>query len=188
MLAVLGGCDRQSGQNAQQAASSSLTDAASDKADEAQIGTFDRSHKGSHLPDLTFTDTDGHPLRLAALTGKPLLLNLWATWCAPCVAELPTLDALAGAKGAGLQVVAISQDLGEGDALSAKVKDFWQGKGFRHIHPALDPQGEAASQYQAATLPTTIYYDAQGREVWRLTGGHDWSGKDTDKLLAETAG
>lgn len=188
LLAGLGGCDRQSGQNAQQAASSAAIDTASGIAGEAQIGTFDRSHKGSRLPDLTFTGLDGHPLRLAALKGKPLLVNLWATWCAPCVAELPTLDALAGARKAGLQVVAISQDLGEGDALATKVKDFWQGKALKHIHPVLDPQGEAASQYQAATLPTTIYYDAQGHEVWRLTGGHDWSDKDTDKLLAETAG
>jgi thiol-disulfide isomerase/thioredoxin len=178
LLAMLGGCDRQSGQDAQQAASS--------PAAQAPAGGFDRSHRGSRLPDLTFTGTDGKPVRLTNLAGKPLLVNLWATWCAPCVAELPTLDTLAGAKEGGLQVLPISQDLGEGSA--AQVKTFWDRKGFPHIRTLLDPQGEAAAQYQAVTLPTTIYYDAQGREVWRLVGGHDWAGKDTEKLLAETGG
>ena len=177
LLAVLGGCDRQSGQDAQPAASAETTPAP---------GAFDRSHKGSRLPDLTFTDTQGQTVRLAALAGKPLLVNLWATWCAPCVAELPTLDALAGAKSNELQVLALSQDLGEASA--TQVKDFWSRKGLAHIHPLLDPQGEASAQYQVATLPTTIYYDAQGREVWRLTGGHDWSSKETGKLLAEAGG
>lgn len=175
LLAGLGGCDRQSGQDAQPAAST-----------QAPAGAFDRSHRGSRLPDLTFTGTDGRPVRLAALAGKPLLVNLWATWCAPCVAELPTLDALAGAKGDSLRVLAISQDLGEGSA--GQVKAFWDRKGFAHLHTVLDPQGEASSQYQVTTLPTTIYYDARGREVWRLVGGHDWAGKDTEKLLAEQAG
>lgn len=177
LLAGLGGCDRQSGQDAQPAASAEATPAP---------GAFDRSHKGSRLPDLTFTGTDGQKTRLASLAGKPLLVNLWATWCAPCVAELPTLDALAGAKGNGLQVLAISQDLGEASA--TQVKTFWNRKGLAHIHPLLDPQGEASAQYQVTTLPTTIYYDAQGREVWRLTGGHDWSTAETARLLAETGG
>jgi thiol-disulfide isomerase/thioredoxin len=184
LLAMLGGCDRQSGKDAQQAASSAAPAAAANAT--PATGTFDRSHKGSHLPDLSFTDTKGKVVRLATLSGKPLLVNLWATWCAPCVAELPTLDALAGAKGEGLRVVAVSQDLGDDDkAGGGKVKAFWERKGFQHIQTLLDPKAEASNQYQVASLPTTIYYDAQGREVWRLTGGHDWASKETDKLLAE---
>ena len=183
LLAVLGGCDRQSGKDAQPAASAATSESTAQPA-----ATFERSHKGSRLPDMTFTDTAGKPVRLATLTGKPLLVNLWATWCAPCVAELPTLDALAGARGDTLRVLAISQDMGEGDKAAAHVKDFWDRKGLPHIQPVLDPQGEASSQYQATTLPTTIYYDAQGREVWRLVGGHDWASPDTQKLLAEAGG
>jgi len=192
LLALLGGCDRQSGKDAQPAASTASTESAAQPA-----AAFDRSHKGSPLPELTFTDTAGKSVRLAALTGKPLLVNLWATWCAPCVAELPTLDALAGTKGAALQVLAVSQDMGEStsdgkgdgrdDGTAARVKAFWDRKGLTHIKPLLDPQGKASSQYQATTLPTTIYYDAQGHEVWRLVGGHDWASQETRTLLAEGA-
>ena len=180
LLALLGGCDRQSGQDAQPAAST-----AAPQNTAQPTGAFDRSHRGSQLPDLTFTDPVGKPVRLVTLTGRPLLVNLWATWCAPCVAELPTLDRLAGAKGSALRVLAVSQDMGESAKASAQVKAFWDAKGFAHIQPVLDPQGEASSQYQVSTLPTTIYYDAQGREVWRLVGGHDWASRETDTLLTE---
>jgi thiol-disulfide isomerase/thioredoxin len=180
---LLGGCDRQSGGDAQPAASSS-----SSATNEQPVGAFDRTHRGSHLPDMSFTDIAGKPVRMVTLTGKPMLVNLWATWCAPCVAELPTLDGLAGAKGDGLRVLAISQDMGAEGKAATRVKAFWDQKGYKHIQPVLDPEGNASNQYQATTLPTTIYYDAQGREVWRLVGGHDWSSAETAKLLAETAG
>lgn len=179
-LALLGGCDRQSSPDAQQGAATSA-------AAEQPSGGFDRSHRGSKAPDLTFTDLSGTKVSLST-PGKPLLVNLWATWCAPCVAELPTLDGLAGAKGDSLRVLAVSQDMGTGKTALTRVKAFWDRKGFTHLHPVLDPEGHAAGAYQAATLPTTIYYDAQGREVWRLVGGHDWSSPDTARLLAETGG
>lgn len=178
LLALLGGCDRQSDKDAQPAASSSATTSQTE-------GAFDRTHRGSHLPDLSFTDTDGKVVKLSSMAGKPVLVNLWATWCAPCVAELPTLDRLAGG---GLNVLAVSQDMGNGDKAATRVKAFWKQKGFAHMQPVLDPDGNASNAYQVSTLPTTIYYDAQGREVWRLVGGHDWAGKDTPKLLSETAG
>lgn len=177
LLALLGGCDRQSDKDTQPAASSSATTSQAE-------GAFDRTHRGSHLPDLSFTGTDGKVVKLAAMAGKPVLVNLWATWCAPCVAELPTLDTLAAK---GLHVLAISQDMGTGDKTAVRVKAFWKEKGFAHIQPVLDPEGNASNSYQVSTLPTTIYYDAQGREVWRLVGKHDWAAKDTPKLLGETA-
>lgn len=154
----------------------------------AAASGFDRSHRGSPIPDLTVSGLDGKPVALASLKGKPLLVNLWATWCGPCVTELPTLDALAGAKAASLRVVEISQDSGENGAAAAKVKAFWESKNLAHLSTLIDPKGDAMTKYGATTLPTTLYYDAQGREVWRLTGNHDWSSAQTTKLLAETAG
>ena len=142
---------------------------------------IDRSHKGSPLPALTFHDTAGKVLQLAQLAGKPLLLNLWATWCAPCIAELPKLDALAASKGATLQVVTLSEDLTGGD----KVAAFLSSRGYAHLPPWLDPDNNASSKYQVSTLPTTIYYDAAGKEVWRYSGGHDWTSAETAKMLAE---
>jgi thiol-disulfide isomerase/thioredoxin len=185
VVPLLGGCDRQSGAVTQQAESANSAEAA---AAPAPASGFDRSHRGSPIPDLTVSGLDGKPVALASLKGKPLLVNLWATWCGPCVTELPTLDQLAGDKAASLRIVEISQDSGADGAAAAKVKTFWESKNLAHLSTLIDPGGDAMTKYGATTLPTTLYYDAQGREVWRLTGNHDWSSPDTVKLLAETAG
>ncbi|WP_374531978.1 TlpA family protein disulfide reductase [Novosphingobium sp.] len=142
---------------------------------------FDRSHKGSELPEFLLKDPSGKEQKLSAFKGKPLLINLWATWCAPCVAELPALDRLAKARAGELKVLTISQDMGKPEA----VAPFLKAHGVTALEPWLDQEGDLAVQYDVQTLPTTIYYDAQGREVWRLTGAHDWTSSDTQALLAE---
>ncbi|HYG47760.1 MAG TPA: TlpA disulfide reductase family protein, partial [Allosphingosinicella sp.] len=77
----------------------------------APTGKLDRSRAGSAAPATEFEDPDGAPASLADFRGRPVLLNLWATWCAPCVAEMPTLDRLAGREGDRLQVLTVSEDL-----------------------------------------------------------------------------
>jgi thiol-disulfide isomerase/thioredoxin len=172
------GCDRQSGENAQPqgtAASSAATPAAP-----APSGTLDRSHKGAPLPAVTVKDPAGRTLKLADLKG-PVLINLWATWCAPCVTELPQLDRLAADRAGKLKVVTVSQDMGEG----AKVAEFLKGKSLTRLEPWLDPENDLAFKYGGGTLPTTVFYDARGQEVWRFVGGHDWTSAETAKMLAE---
>ena len=171
---LLAGCDRQSGQQAQPSAGDSAA------APELPAGSIDRTHKGSPLPKLVFTGKAGAQLQLGEQHG-PLLVNLWATWCAPCVAELPTLHKLAAAQTGKITVIAVSEDFGD----PGKVSAFWNAKGLADWPLWLDPQNQAASQYQANTLPTTIYYDAKGLELWRFTGGRDWTSKETAALLAE---
>jgi len=173
---TLGGCDRQTGPNAQPGAQASASASAQAEAPGAGI---DRSHKGAQMPDLAFTDAKGAAVRLSSLKGRPVLVNLWATWCAPCVAELPALAHLASAQQGKVAFVAISQDLGE----PAKVKAFWAAKRLDALPLWLDPENTAAAQWQVGTLPTTLYYDAQGRELWRVTGAHDWA--NATALLAE---
>lgn len=167
---ITAGCDRQSGGEAQPQASSGV---------ESGAGTLDRSHQGSELPDFTFTDAGGKELRLQTLKGKPLLINLWATWCGPCVAELPTLQKLAEQRQGKLAVVTVSQDMGKGEAVAAFLKE----RGVTKLGGWLDPEGKLAEHYAAQTLPTTIYYDAAGREQWRWIGGRDWTGAETADLL-----
>jgi len=144
-------------------------------------GRLDRSHQGSRAPDLAFEDGGGRPIRLSAFRGRPLLVNFWATWCAPCVVEMPSLDALAEREGDRLQVVAVSQD-SEG---RQKVSDFFAAHRFQRLQPYLDGEMDLMAALQLGTLPTTILYDAEGREVWRITGAADWEGEREARLLAE---
>ncbi|MFT4025509.1 MAG: TlpA disulfide reductase family protein [Novosphingobium sp.] len=173
---LAGGCDRQSTDKAQPQASASATAPAS----QTPAGAIDRSHKGSPLPAVTVTDPSGRSLPLGELKG-PVLINLWATWCAPCVTELPQLDKLAAERAGTLRVVTVSEDMGE----PARVAEFLKGKGAAHLEPWIDAKGDLPARYGGGTLPTTIYFDAAGKEVWRYVGGHDWTGADTAKMLAE---
>jgi thiol-disulfide isomerase/thioredoxin len=139
---------------------------------------IDRNHKGQPALALPFTDPAGKPVTLAAFKGKPFLLNMWATWCGPCVAEMPTLDKAA----TGITVVAVSQDLGPDGA--AKVRPFLARAKLAHIQPFTDPQASLSIAYQAE-LPTSILYDSTGHEVWRTAGGMDWTSDAAMALLAE---
>jgi thiol-disulfide isomerase/thioredoxin len=144
----------------------------------------DRSHRGKAAPDAAFSDPDGGEISLADFRGTPVLVNLWASWCAPCVKELPTLDRLAAAHrdDGQLGVIAVSEDSGPQPSVEAflaklKVDDL----GAYH-----DPGMRLSGALGADTvLPTSILFDAQGREVWRYVGDLDWTSAEAAKLLAE---
>ena len=141
---------------------------------------LDRSRAGTPAPGSAFEDPDGEPASLADFRGRPLLLNLWATWCAPCVKELPTLNALALREGERLQVVTLSQDL-EG---RAKVEAFLADRKVGALEAWLDPEMKMMAALGVTTLPTTILFDAAGKEVWRFTGDQDWAGREASTLIA----
>ncbi len=146
-------------------------------------GRLDRSHAGTPAPDVSFEDPDGEPASLADFRGRPLLVNLWATWCAPCVVEMPSLDRLARREGERLRVLALSQDL-DG---RQKVADFFAAREFKELEPYLDGDLAFMTALGVSVLPTTILYDAQGREVWRMTGMAEWDGERARRLLAEAS-
>lgn len=171
----LGGCDRESGGGAQQAADSPI------KPRPGLPGEIDRGHKGSLAPTMGFMDPDRKIIELHKLKDTPTLLNLWATWCAPCVIEMPQLDKLADDYKGKLRVVTLSQDM-QG---AAKVTPFFAARKFRHLEPWLDPENAAIFHYGGGTLPLTILYDADGREVWRIAGGYDWSTAEAKALIEE---
>jgi thiol-disulfide isomerase/thioredoxin len=144
-------------------------------------GRLDRSHAGTPAPGAWFKDPHDDPASFEDFRGKPLLVNLWATWCAPCVAEMPTLDALAGREGDRLRVLALSEDL-DG---RAKVETFFAARDFANLEPYLDPQLEIMAALGVSTLPTTILYDSAGRELWRVTGIEDWESERAAALIGE---
>ncbi|WP_185965195.1 TlpA family protein disulfide reductase [Glacieibacterium frigidum] len=140
---------------------------------------LDRSRAGTLAPPVKFTTRDGDAATVANFRGKPVLVNLWATWCAPCIAELPDLDELAENRRASLTVLTISQDLGGWRAIDK----FWTTGKFERIVPRLDAQGNYAQAVGAAGLPVSILYDAKGREVWRINGPVKWTSAEAAAAL-----
>ncbi len=137
---------------------------------------------GRAAPDVVFTGADGRDVHLADFAGRPLLVNIWATWCAPCKAEMPTLDRLAAQEEGKLSVIAVSQDL-EG---RRPVQAYFQSAKFANLEPYIDPDNRLLSALDnSVTLPTTILYDADGKEVWRVMGGVEWDDAKVQKLIAE---
>jgi len=151
-------------------------------APEAPGKGVDRTHKGQAEPATAFNDPDGKPTSLKAFAGKPTLVNLWASWCAPCIKELPTLDRLAQAKDGKLNVVAISQDM---DVPHTSVVAFLKTHKIATLGSYQDPKMALSGALNAEVLPTSILYDSNGHEVWRYVGDQDWTSPAAAKLLAE---
>jgi thiol-disulfide isomerase/thioredoxin len=130
------------------------------------------------LPDFSFTDAEGKPHTLADFAGRGLVINLWATWCPPCVAEMPALDRLAAALAReNLAVLPLSSDRGG----AAVVQAFYERTRLSTLRIWLDPRGAAARALGARGLPTTVIVDRAGRERARLEGDAAW---DAPEFLA----
>lgn len=139
---------------------------------------------GRAAPDAVFHGADGREVALSDYVGRPLLVNLWATWCAPCKAEMPTLDALAALEEDRITVIAVSQDL-QG---RKPVRAFFESARIANLEPFIDPDNVLTTAVGGnIAMPTTILYDSQGREVWRVVGGVEWDDAEVARLLDEAA-
>jgi thiol-disulfide isomerase/thioredoxin len=153
-------------------------------AEAGPVKGVDRTHKGQPAPSAAFNNPHGGEIRIAKFKGVPVLVNLWATWCAPCVKELPTLDRLAAGHrvDGALGVVAVSQD----SAPQASVKAFMTKLNVKDLGAYHDPKMALSGALGPDTvLPTSILFDANGKEVWRYVGDLDWTSPEAAKLLAE---
>jgi len=144
---------------------------------------IDRSHAGQSAPDVEIRDSEDEPATLADAASEPVLVNIGATWCAPGVKELPTLEAL-GRKAGAPRVIAVSQDIGP----RLSVEAFLKQHRLDELEVWHDQEMKLSGALDAQVLPTTIYYDARGREVWRYVGDLDWNGEEAARLLAEAQG
>jgi thiol-disulfide isomerase/thioredoxin len=132
------------------------------------------------VPALTFEDAAGNPLSLEDFRGQVVVLNLWATWCAPCRHEMPSLDRLQAREGGpDLQVLPLSVDRGGLEQIEA----FYEEVGIRHLGIYRDPQNAVGRALGALGLPTTVVIDQAGREVGRLLGPAEWDGAEALDLL-----
>ena len=142
---------------------------------------------GKPGPDYAFNDASGKPLKIADLKGKVVVMNLWATWCAPCVAEMPTLAKLA-AEYADKPVVVIPVSV-DTPAQTDKARLFIGQHAPLAFYSDPEMKLPFALKPAAQGMPTTVIYGADGLERGRVSGGADWSGADAraviDRLLAK---
>jgi thiol-disulfide isomerase/thioredoxin len=132
------------------------------------------------VPELTFLDEAGEEVTLGDFEGDVVVLNLWATWCAPCRREMPSLDRLQAELGEkGLRVVALSLDRGD----IGKVRDFFEELKIANLAIYQDPEARAGRELGAPGLPTTIVIDRAGQEVGRLLGPAEWDSEEALALL-----
>jgi thiol-disulfide isomerase/thioredoxin len=149
------------------------------------MATLTTAYAGAAMPDTPILDASGKTVTLASLKGKPLIVNMWATWCAPCRKEMPALAKLQAAYGDKVLIVPVSMD---------KAPEREKARAFIAANAPLGfYEDEAlAMPYAVAPpvegFPTTFLYDASGKEVARIPYDHDWSGPDAhgviDALLA----
>ena len=132
---------------------------------------FDLLDPPRPLPELRFVDGEGRPLTLADFRGKVILLNIWATWCIPCLREMPTLDRLeAKLGGPDFQVVVLSIDT----AGVAVVKKFYKALKLKALGIYVDKTTRARVALGIAGIPTTLLIDRRGREIGRYAGPAEW--------------
>lgn len=132
------------------------------------------------LPEVTFIDGDGGDKSLGDWRGKVVLLNLWATWCAPCRKEMPYFDELkAELGGDDFDVVAISIDRGGLD----KPRKFLDDIGIKSLKLYNHASGKLAPSLKAFGMPTTLLIDRDGKEIARLVGPAEWHSDDAKALI-----
>lgn len=132
------------------------------------------------LPSRTLRDATGAETTLAAYSGQVMVLNLWATWCAPCLTEMPTLAELQRRYQGRVRVITVSVD-SEGDRAKAQRELARLSGGALPF--LIDISRGILFDVGAAGMPVTIIYDRNGREVARLVGGADWSSDEAAALM-----
>jgi thiol-disulfide isomerase/thioredoxin len=142
--------------------------------------TFVVKPKPEPVPQVKFFDGAGAEKTLADWQGKMILLNLWATWCAPCRKEMPALDRLAGElNGDRFEVVAVSIDKDNPDL----PRKFLEKIKAQHLKLFNDPTAKLGIKLKAFGMPTTLLINAEGQEIGRLAGPAEWDSADAIALI-----
>lgn len=132
------------------------------------------------LPDEIFLAQDGSKHRLGEFKGSGMVVNMWATWCAPCVAEMPSLEVLSKALAPqDIAVLPLSSDRGGAEVVQA----WYQAHGITALPVLLDPKGAMARAFNARGIPTTVIISSAGKVVARLEGAADWASPDAQAVI-----
>jgi thiol-disulfide isomerase/thioredoxin len=131
-------------------------------------------------PDAVFLSQDGTSHHLAEFKGRGMVVNMWATWCAPCIAELPSLEALSKALAPkDIAILPMSSDRGGADVVRA----WFDAHGITGLPILLDPKGALARAFNARGIPTSVVINTTGRVVARLEGAAEWSSPEAQALI-----
>jgi thiol-disulfide isomerase/thioredoxin len=147
-----------------------------DTPERIRLGEFIPVSPPLPAPPISFVDLAGNTVSLSDFTGKMVLVNLWATWCEPCLREMPSLGRMQARLGDKITVVAVSEDRGGSKA----VEPFIGKLGLKSIKTYLDPKSTAERAFKVHGLPTSFLIDRQGRIIGRVEGAAEW---DAPKLL-----
>ena len=135
--------------------------------------------------EISFLNENQEQLTLDQFKGKPLVVNFWATWCPVCVKKMGTLNNFAKKfKEADGQVLAISQDKGG----ISTIRSYYARHGYKNLDIYIESMGHLMNSLGVRGLPTSIFIDAQGKEVGRLEGGVDWESSEIDGLIEKYFG
>lgn len=149
------------------------------------IGRFKPAAQSQAAPTVPFYDAAGSARTLADYRGQPLIVNLWATWCAPCVQEMPALDRLVELlRAERAAVLALSSDR-EGAPV---VQRFFEVHAIRRLEILIDRKTAVTRALAAPGLPTTIVFDRNGRELGRVVGVAEWDAPATLAFLKRCLG
>jgi thiol-disulfide isomerase/thioredoxin len=152
-----------------------------DEPDSIKLGEFIPAASPQPAPEISFTDMAGKPASLADFKGKFVLVNLWATWCQPCLKEMPSVISLQTRLGPALTVLAISEDR----AGARIVNDFVAAHHFDKLAVYLDPNSTVSHAFEARGLPTSILIGADGKVLGQVDGGADWDSDAIRDALAK---
>jgi len=149
---------------------------------EPALKGFERAAQPKPAPELRWRGPDATETSLAAYQGKVVLLNLWATWCAPCIKELPSLQRLqAKLQDEPFAVVALSIDRNQPGA--DKARDMLHRLRLDALAFHHDGEGRVFRALGVEVMPTTVIFDASGREVGRLRGPAEWDAPEAEALV-----
>lgn len=132
------------------------------------------------LPKIPILGPDGKKTTLESFQGKPLLVNLWATWCAPCIVELPSLHRFQEHYAGQLQVVGIALELGSSHK---DIKDFLEKRDIGDFAAYLDPDGSFAAGLSLRGIPTSYLIASDGRILYSFEGEADWTSVQTKEFF-----
>jgi thiol-disulfide isomerase/thioredoxin len=155
---------------------SAATASDTDMPDRTKLGEFVASSTPFPAPSIPLTDTNGNAVELPDFHGKLVVLNLWATWCEPCLREMPSLDRLQSHFGDRIAVLGVAEDRG-----GAKAVEPFIGKlNLKSVKVYVDPKSDVGHAFDVQGLPTSFLIDHDGKVLGRVEGAAEW---DSPKML-----